>query len=108
MSNIEPVKRLVKLLTKRDWKIKSIRGNIVTAYKTNYLAIILAVEGRGKVFVSKDRVRRLLEIRNSYRSKGYIADAIIAARIGRKWHFLLLTSVKNIRLERGVVSNWYP
>lgn len=101
-------KRFIKMISKRGWKVFLVKGNIVVAHRVDYVVVFLLKEGRSKIFVDRNDVIKALDIRNYYRKRKCIADAVLAARIGRKWHFLLLTKPKSIRLERGFASNWYP
>jgi len=108
MNNINVCRRLCKLLSKRGWIIIKIIGKMLIAQKRNYFVIFITKEGDVRVFVDKYVIKKAMRMRDRLRNEGKKVDVVIAARIGRKWHFLLITKVKSIKLIKKSTSNWRP
>lgn len=104
----EVANKLVKYMRKRGWNFKENLGKFVLMERRNYVIVLLPIEGKKRVFVNERAIKRALSNRNRLRREGVKVDAVVAARIGRKWRFVLLTKVKKIKLESKSLSNWSP
>lgn len=95
-------------MKRRGWSFKLSIGRFILMERRNYMVLLIPKEGRKKVFIKKGTIKKALSIRDRFRKSGNKIDAVVAARIGRRWHFILLTKVKSIRLETKSISNWSP
>lgn len=100
--------RLMKLLGKRGWRLRRKLSRLLIVDRRGYVVVFIPVEGRRRAFVSREVVKRAMAVRNGLRRSGERADAVVAARVGRKWHFVLLTEVKSVKLDARSLSNWSP
>ena len=100
--------RLRKFMERRGWIFRKSMGRYLLMERRGRVVILVPIEGRRRVFIDEKLVERALSIRDKLRRDREMADAVIAARIGRRWRFVLLTKSKKIKLDSKSSSNWYP
>jgi len=104
---INPRERLEKLLIKRGWRVSRV-GGLIKAVKPGRTAVIMATRGRVRVYIPRGAVTRLLDTRDRVAVKNRRVDAVVAARIGRRWRFKAVRISSPVIVTRDTRNTWRP